>query len=68
MSRAMTKRVHKALTDENLQVALTRLLGLIKFVRQIAFTGLDFESLSQEIRRVKENSIANLPQDRKSVV
>jgi len=62
MSRAMTKRVHKALTDENLQTALTRLLGLIKFVRQIAFAGLDFESLSQEIRRVKENSIANLPE------
>jgi L-lactate dehydrogenase complex protein LldF len=62
MSRAMTKRVHKALTDENLQTALTRLLGLIKFVRQIAFAGLDFESLSHEIRRVKENSIANLPQ------
>ena len=62
MSRAMTKRVHKALTDENLQTALTRLLGLIKFVRQIAFAGLDFDSLSHEIRRIKENSIANLPQ------
>jgi iron-sulfur cluster protein len=62
MSRAMTKRVHKALADENLQAALTRLMGLIKFVRQLAFTDLDFESLSQEIRRVKENSIANLPQ------
>jgi iron-sulfur cluster protein len=62
MSRAMTKRVHKALMDENLQAALTRLLGLIKFVRQIAFAGLDFESLSQEIRHIKEDSIANLPQ------
>ena len=62
MSRTMTKRVHKALADENLQTALTRLMGLIKFARQIAFTGIDFESLSKEIRRVKENSIANLPQ------
>jgi iron-sulfur cluster protein len=62
MSRAMTKRVHKALADENLQTALTRLMGLIKFARQIAFTDVDFESLSKEIRRVKEKSIANLPQ------
>ncbi|UCH51433.1 MAG: LUD domain-containing protein [Chloroflexota bacterium] len=58
----MTKRVHKALADENLQTALTRLMGLIKFARQIAFTGIDFESLSKEIRRVKEKSIASLPQ------
>lgn len=62
MSRAMTKRLHKALTDENLQTALTRLMGLIKFVRQLAFANLDFDSLSQEIRRIKENSIANLPE------
>ncbi len=62
MSRAMTKRVHKALTDENLQTALTRLTGLIKFARQIAFEGVDFDSLSQEIRSVKEKSIANLPE------
>jgi len=62
MSRAMTKRVHKALADENLQTALTRLMGLIKFARQIAFAGVDFESLSKEIRRAKERSIANLPQ------
>lgn len=62
MSRAMAKRVHKALTDENLQVALTRLMGLIKFARQIAFEGVDFDSLSQEIRSVKEKSIANLPE------
>jgi iron-sulfur cluster protein len=62
MSRAMTKRVHKALADENLQTALTRLLGLIKYVRKLTFANLDFESLSQEIRRIKENSIANLPE------
>ena len=62
MSRAMAKRVHKALADENLQAALTRLMALIKIARQIAFTGVDFDSLSKEIRSVKENSIANLPQ------
>lgn len=62
MSRAMAKRVHKALTDENLQTALTRLLGLIKYVRQLTFANLDFESLSRDIRRVKENAIANLPE------
>jgi len=62
MSRVMAKRVHKALADDNLQTALTRLFGLIKFVRQITFANLDFDALSQEIRRIKENSIANLPQ------
>jgi len=62
MSRTMTKRVHKALADENLQTALTRLMGLIKFARQVAFTGIDFESLSKEVHRVKEKSITNLPQ------
>ena len=62
MSRAMAKRVYKALADENLQAALTRLMALIKIARQIAFTGVDFDSLSKEIRSVKEKSIANLPQ------
>jgi iron-sulfur cluster protein len=61
MSRTMAKRVHKSLADENLQVALTRLMGLIKYVRGIAFAGLDFEALSREIRRIKEESIADLP-------
>ena len=62
MSRRMAERVHRALADENLQTALTRLFGLIKYVRQITFTNLDFEALSGEIRRVKETSIANLPE------
>jgi len=61
MSRAMAERVHRALADENLQTALTRLLGLIKYVRGITFANLDFETLSGEIRHVKETSIANLP-------
>jgi iron-sulfur cluster protein len=61
MSRSMAKRVHMALADENLQVALPRLMGLIKYVRGRAFAGLDFEALSGEIRRIKEKSIADLP-------
>ena len=62
MSKEMTKRVHKALADENLQAAFTRLVPLISAVSQAALEGIDFDALSQEIRRVKEESIANLPQ------
>ncbi len=62
MSRTMAKRVNKALGDENLQAALTRLMGLIKFARQMAFEGVDFDSLSQKVRSVKEKSIASLPE------
>lgn len=62
MSRAMSKRVHKALGDENLQAALTRLMGIIKFARQVAFEGVDFDSLSQKVRSVKEKSIDSLPE------
>jgi len=58
----MTKRVHKALADENLQAALANFVPLVKIVRQIALTRVDFDALSKEIRRVKEESIANLPQ------
>ena len=62
MSRAMARRVHKALADENLQSALGKLTPLLKVVRQMALGGIDFDALSEEIRRVKEESIANLPQ------
>jgi len=62
MSRDMTKRVHKALADENLQAALRSFVPLVKAVRQIALTSTDFDALSQAIHRVKEKSIANLPQ------
>ncbi len=61
MSRAMAKRVHKALTDHNLQAALTRLTELTKFARQIAFADIDFDSVSKEVRSIKEKSIADLP-------
>ena len=62
MSREMAKRVHEALTDENLQSALGRLTPLLNIVRRMALEGIDFDALSKEIRRVKEESIANLPQ------
>ncbi len=62
MSREMARRVHKALADDNLQAALGRLTPLLKIVRQMALEGIDFDALSQEIRHVKEESIANLPQ------
>ncbi len=62
MSREMTKRVHKALADENLQAAFGRFGPLISIVSQMARAGVDFDALSQEIRRVKEKSIADLPQ------
>jgi len=61
MSRAMTRRVHRALADENLQAAFGRLVPLMRVVSEMARAGIDFDALSQEIRRVKENSIADLP-------
>jgi len=62
MSREMTKRVHKALSDKDLQTALHRLVPLVKAISQMSLEGIDFDALSKEIRRVKEKSIANLPQ------
>ena len=61
MSRQMTKRVHRSLADENLQAAFARLVPLVRIVSQMARAAVDFDALSQEIRRVKEESIANLP-------
>jgi len=58
----MARRVHRALADENLQQALGRLTPLLSAARQIGMGGIHFDALSQEIRRVKEESIANLPQ------
>jgi len=57
VSKAMAKRVHEALTDENLQSALS---GFNAPRRRRVIP--DFDVLSKEIRRVKEESIANLPQ------
>lgn len=58
----MSKRVRDALADENLQSAFGRLVPLLTFMRQRALEGIDFEALSKEVRRVKEESIANLPE------
>lgn len=58
----MARRVHRALVDENLQQALGRLTPLLRIARQLGMVGIHFDALSQDIRRVKEESIANLPQ------
>ncbi|MCJ7744473.1 MAG: LUD domain-containing protein, partial [Dehalococcoidales bacterium] len=63
MSRVMRKRLHQALTDQNLQTALQRLRLLGRSLRHLAAAAApDFEPLSREIHRVKEEAIANLPQ------
>ncbi|HEX9976665.1 MAG TPA: LUD domain-containing protein [Dehalococcoidales bacterium] len=63
MSRGMRKRLHQALTDQNLQTALQRrrLMGR-PFKHLAAARAPDFELLSREIHRVKEEAMANLPQ------
>lgn len=61
MSRTMSKQVSRALSDKDLQTALSRLMSLMKIGRQIAFAGVDFDALSTQIREVKERAIANLP-------
>ena len=54
----MAKRVHESLTDENLQSVLRGFHIPTRARRVIP----DFDVLSKEIHRVKEKSIANLPQ------
>ena len=62
MSKQMAKRVHQALTDEDLQSVMGgRGLPRISLRQRMQMTGVDFDGLSREIRRVKEESIANLP-------
>ncbi len=61
MSRNISQQVTRALSDQNLQTALSRLVSLIKMGRQIAFAGVDFDGLSREVRRVKERAIDSLP-------
>jgi len=63
MSREMTKRVHEALADENLQSVLgRRFVPGIRALRQMSMAAINFDALSKEIHRLKEESIANLPQ------
>ncbi len=61
MSRTMSDKVARALNDQNLQTALSRLVSLIKVGRKIAFAGVDFEGLSRQVRRAKERAIDELP-------
>jgi len=62
MTTKMRKRVNKALADKDLQTALPTFVLITKLARQIGMDGIDFASLRDEVRRVKEKSIANLPQ------
>jgi iron-sulfur cluster protein len=58
----MRKRLHQALTDQNLQTALQRRRLLTRpFRHLVAAAAPDFEPLSSEIHRVKGEAIANLP-------
>jgi len=62
LSKEMAKRVHQALTDEDLQSVMGgRGLPRISLRQRMQMTGVDFDGLSREIRRVKEESIADLP-------
>ncbi|MEE9528881.1 MAG: hypothetical protein V3V88_02390, partial [Dehalococcoidia bacterium] len=62
MTAKMRKRVNKALADKNLQTALPTFMLLTKLARQIGMEDIDFASLRDEVRQVKEKSIDNLPQ------
>ncbi|PIZ27309.1 MAG: [Fe-S]-binding protein, partial [Chloroflexi bacterium CG_4_10_14_0_8_um_filter_46_9] len=62
MTAKMRRRVNKALADKNLQTALPTFMLITKVARQIGMQGIDFSTLRDELRRVKEKSIANLPQ------
>jgi iron-sulfur cluster protein len=59
----MRKRLHQALTDQNLQTALQRRRLLGRSLRHLAAAlAPDFEPLSREIHRVKEEAVSSLPQ------
>lgn len=62
MGVKMSTRVRRSLEDENLQSALDRLAPLLTWMRRRAMEGIDFDGLSREVRRVKEEAIDNLPQ------
>lgn len=61
MTAKMRKRVNKALADRDLQKALPTFTLITKVARQIGMEGIDFAALRDEVRRVKEESIADLP-------
>jgi len=61
MTAKMRRRVNKALADRDLQTALPTFTLITKVARQIGMEGIDFAALRDEVRRVKEKSIADLP-------
>ena len=61
MTAKMRKRVNRALADRDLQTALPTFTLITKIARQIGMEGIDFAALRDEVRRVKEKSIADLP-------
>jgi len=61
MTARMRKRVNRALADRDLQTALPTFTLITKLARQIGMEGIDFAALRDEVRRVKEKSIADLP-------
>ncbi len=61
MSGKLRKQVRQALADETLQAALSRFTMLTKFGRQMGMTGIDFETLRQDLHQRKAKAIADLP-------
>jgi len=61
MTAKMRKRVNKALADRDLQTALPTFTLITRIARQIGMEGIDFAALRDDVRRVKEKSIADLP-------
>jgi iron-sulfur cluster protein len=61
MAAKVKKHIKRALSDENLQAALSRFTALTRFGRQFGMTGIDFEALRQDLHSRKEKAIDDLP-------
>jgi len=59
-SKSHRKQVKDALADEYLQTALTRAAAAYKLARQTAMDGFDLPAAQDEVRAVKERSIADM--------
>jgi len=59
-SKAHRKQVRDALTDEHLQTALKRAARAYKTARADAMEGFDLEAAQDQVRALKERSIAEL--------
>jgi iron-sulfur cluster protein len=63
MSKEMKTRVHNALSDKNLQTAFSRLRApAVRPYRRMMNSQSDFEGLRQDLRKVKERCITQLPE------